>query len=43
VNRWGLDERRRVLRMALRGIVINLAKRGLPRFDSDRVEPLWRI
>jgi DNA invertase Pin-like site-specific DNA recombinase len=42
-KRWGLDERRRVLRMALRGIVIHPAKRGLPWFDSDRVEPLWRI
>jgi site-specific DNA recombinase len=42
-KRWGLDERRRVLRMALRGIVIHPAKRGLPRFDSDRVEPLWRV
>ncbi len=41
-QRWGLDERRRVLRMALRVIVINPG-RHLPRFDSDRVEPLWRI
>jgi site-specific DNA recombinase len=42
-KRWVLDERRRVLRMALRGIIIKPAKRGLPRFDPDRVEPLWRI
>jgi len=38
-----LAPRRRVLRMALRGIIITPPKRGLGRFDSDRVDPLWRI
>jgi chromatin segregation and condensation protein Rec8/ScpA/Scc1 (kleisin family) len=42
-ERWGLDEKRRVVRMALRGLVINSPKRSLPRFDPDRVEPDWRV
>jgi len=42
-KRWTLDERRRVLRMALRGLVINPPKRSLPRFDPDRVDPDWRV
>jgi len=40
---WGLGVRRRVVRMALRGLVINPPKRGLPRFDPDRVDPDWRV
>jgi len=40
---WGLGVRRRVVRMALRGLVINPPKRGLPRFDPDRVHPDWRV
>jgi site-specific DNA recombinase len=40
---WGLDEKRRVVRMALRGLVINPPKRSLPRFDPDRVHPDWRV
>ena len=42
-KRWTLDEQRRVLRMALRGLVINPPKRSLPRFDPDRVDPDWRV
>ena len=42
-EQWGLDEKRRVLRMALRGLVINPPKRSLPRFDPDRVHPDWRV
>ena len=42
-ERWGLDEKRRVVRMALRGLVIKWPKRSLPRFDPDRVEPDWRV
>jgi site-specific DNA recombinase len=42
-KRWTLDEQRRVVRMALRGLVINPPKRGLPRFDPDRVDPDWRV
>jgi site-specific DNA recombinase len=42
-DRWTTDEQRRVLRMALRGLVINPPKRGLPRFDPDRVDPDWRV
>ena len=42
-ERWGLDEKRRVVRMALRDLVINPPKRSLPRFDPDRVEPDWRV
>jgi hypothetical protein len=42
-ERWSLDEKRRVVRMALRGLVINSPKRSLPRFDPDRVEPEWRV
>jgi hypothetical protein len=43
-ERWGgLDEKRRVLRMALRGLVINPPRRSLPRFDPDRVHPDWRV
>jgi site-specific DNA recombinase len=42
-ERWGLDEKRRVVRMALRGLVINSPKRSLPRFDPDRVDPGWRV
>ena len=40
---WGLGVRRRVVQMALRGLVINPPKRGLPRFDPDRVDPHWRV
>jgi site-specific DNA recombinase len=42
-ERWGLDEKRRVVRMAMRGLVINQPKRSLPRFDPDRVDPNWRV
>ena len=42
-ERCGLDEKRRVVRMVLRGLVINPPKRSLPRFDPDRVEPDWRV
>jgi len=40
---WGLGVRRRVVRMVLRGLVITPPKRGLPRFDPDRVDPDWRV
>ena len=42
-ERWGLDEKRRVVRMALRRLVIKSPKRSLPRFQPDRVEPDWRV
>jgi hypothetical protein len=42
-EQWGLDEKRRVLRMALRGLVIHPPRRSLPRFDPDRVHPDWRV
>jgi hypothetical protein len=31
------------VRMALRSLVIKPPKRGLPRFDPDRVDPDWRV
>jgi site-specific DNA recombinase len=43
LQRWTLEEQRRVVRMALRGLVVNPPKRGLPRFDPDRVDPDWRV
>jgi hypothetical protein len=42
-DRWTLYEQRRVVRMALRGLVINPGERPLPRFDPDRVDPDWRV
>jgi site-specific DNA recombinase len=42
-DRWTLNEQRRVVRMALRGLVINPPQRSLPRFDPDRVDPDWRV
>jgi chromatin segregation and condensation protein Rec8/ScpA/Scc1 (kleisin family) len=42
-QRWRLTEKRRVVSMALRGLVINPPKRGLPRFDPDRVDADWRV
>jgi site-specific DNA recombinase len=42
-DRWTLNEQRRVVRMALRSLVIKPPKRGLPRFDPDRVDPDWRV
>jgi hypothetical protein len=42
-EQWGLSEKRRVLRMALRSLIINSPKRSLPRFDPDRVQPNWRV
>jgi hypothetical protein len=42
-QRWRLTEKRRVVSMALRGLIINPPKRGLPRFDPDRVDPDWRV
>jgi site-specific DNA recombinase len=42
-DRWTLHEQRRVVRMALRGLVITPAKRGRPQFDPDRVDPAWRV
>jgi site-specific DNA recombinase len=42
-DRWTLDEQRRIVRMALRGLVVRPPKRSLPRFDPDRVDPDWRV
>jgi hypothetical protein len=42
-ERWRLDEKRRVVRMVLRRLVIRSPRRSLPRFDPDRVEPDWRV
>ena len=42
-GRWTLDEQRPVVRTVLRGLVINPPRRGLPRFDPDRVDPDWRV
>jgi hypothetical protein len=42
-EQWGLNDKRRVVRMALRGLVIKPPKRSLPRFDPDRVHPDWRV